>query len=188
MVPPIGITAEALFISSPEAWLQTHDYTANPEDLLLPEYEEAGTRGTRILGVALSGVFPSIFKDLQKPRREGYGSDLPDMPLVPQPSRIIVVGDADFASSFMEIGQGEGRNLDFLIKAADWLNNDEDIISLRRGEQGRLDRITDSQKRLDAMNFSRNFIIFIIPVLVLTVGTAIIIYRKKTTNGKTIND
>jgi hypothetical protein len=84
----------------------------------------------------------------------------------------------------MEIGQGEGRNLDFLIKAADWLNNDEDIISLRRGEQGRLDRITDNKKRLDSMSFSRNIIIFVIPILVLTTGIAIVFYRKKTTNGK----
>jgi ABC-type uncharacterized transport system involved in gliding motility auxiliary subunit len=186
--PPFGVMGEPLFISSPEAWLQTRNFTANPEDNLFSENIEVDTQGTRILGAALSGIFPGVFRYFQKPYREGYGTELPDLPSVSSPSRIIVIGDADFASSLMEIGQAEARNLDFLLKAADWLNNDEDIISLRRGEQGRLDRITHVKKRLDAMNLSRNINIFVVPVLVLIVGIAVILYRKKTTNGKTPNE
>jgi ABC-type uncharacterized transport system involved in gliding motility auxiliary subunit len=87
----------------------------------------------------------------------------------------------------MEIGHAEARNLDFLIKAADWLNNDEDIISLRRGEQGRLDRITNENIRWNIMNFSRALNVFIIPLLVLIIGFIVTSYRRKETGGKKAN-
>ena len=182
--PPEAVSAEPLFFSSPQAWLQTRDFNANPEDPYLLELEEAESKGTRILGAALSGTFPGFFQGLPKPEREGYPGDLPDMPALAQPSRIVVVGNCEFATSMMEIGRGEARNLDFLLRTADWLINDEDIISIRQGGPGRLDRIRDHAQRQRAMDFSLRLNVFLLPLLLIFFGVYITGKRKKKTKGR----
>jgi ABC-type uncharacterized transport system involved in gliding motility auxiliary subunit len=155
--PPKGIAADVLFVSSSQAWLQTERFITNPTFAEQFEDEIYETLGTKILGAALTGVFPSA-----------YGQDGP----VNRPSRMIVVGDADFAGAFMQINRGEERNLNFLIRAADWLSNDEDIVGIRRRQvaAGRLDRITDPVKRNNAMALSRTINTIVIPLAVILIG------------------
>ena len=186
--PPTGVKADPLFISTPEAWLQTRDFNANPEEPFLLELEASITRGTKILGAALSGTFPGVFRDLPKPQREGSFAELPDMPAFALPSRIIVVGNSDFAGSMMEIGGGEQKNLDFLLRAADWLGNDEEIISIRQGGPGRLDRIADLVKRKALMDFSRTLNVFVLPFLIIIAGLVITGKRKRKTRGMNSHD
>jgi ABC-type uncharacterized transport system involved in gliding motility auxiliary subunit len=93
------------------------------------------------------------------------------MPDAASPSRIIVVGDTDFATNLLGIS-GASYNLDFLLQAADWLCNDDDIIGIRnrQPQAGRLDRIIDPEKRASAMLFSQIVNVILSPLLVIIAG------------------
>jgi ABC-type uncharacterized transport system involved in gliding motility auxiliary subunit len=154
---PQGVSADILFTSSPQAWLQTERFVTNPNYYSQFEDEADNTRGSKILGAALSGFFPSAFQDSPPQKKH---------------SRLIVVGNSHFAGSIMQASRGEERNLDFLIKAADWLSNDEDIVAIRgrQAQAGRLDRIADRVKRNRAMVFSRTINTIVIPLGVVLIG------------------
>ncbi|MDR1031227.1 MAG: GldG family protein [Treponema sp.] len=168
--PPDQVSGEPLFTSSPEAWLQTKDFTVDPVmGAALFEREALDTKGVKVLGAALSGRFPSYFANLPKPVREGAAEELPELPAASQESRIIVIGDTDIASNFT---RGEPRNFDFLVQAASWLGNDDDIIGIRNRENqgGRLDKILNEEKRVMAMVFARIINVVCIPLGVVVVG------------------
>jgi gliding-associated putative ABC transporter substrate-binding component GldG len=183
---PDGVEALPLFTSTPEAWLQTKEFITNPQMVYLFAQEEEETRGTKILGASLSGIFPSAFAGKPKPVREGSNEELPDLPEETRPSRIIVVGDADFAGAFMQATRAESRNLDFLLRTADWLGSDDDIIGIRnrQGESGRLDKIRDPEKKAAAMNVSRAVNVFVLPALVILAGLFLSWKRWRRGNGK----
>jgi len=107
-------------------------------------------------------------------------SDLPDMPRQASPSRIIVIGDVDFATDIMGTTQA-AHNLDFLLRAADWLVNDDDIIGIRnrQPQAGRFDKITDTVKRASAMRVSRILNVVIVPLFVIAAGIVLSYRRKK---------
>lgn len=165
--PPPGVAGETLFSSTAEAWLQTEMFVTRPDQAHQFEEEAETTRGTKILGASLSGIFPSAFTGQAKP-----DESLPDQSAQKKPSRIIVVGDSDFAGSMMRINRGEERNLDFLVRAAEWLSSDEDLAAIRgrEGPAGRLDRVADPEKRAAIMVFSRAFNTIIIPAAVILTG------------------
>jgi ABC-type uncharacterized transport system involved in gliding motility auxiliary subunit len=175
--PPPGVTADILFTSTPYAWLQTNEFVTNPQLTQWFAEEMQGTLGTKILGASLSGIFPSAFELTPE---TGFDHRR-------NPSRLIVVGDTDFASNLMQLNRGEGRNLDFLIRAVEWLSNDEDIVAIRsrEGPTSRLDRITDPERREAAMIFSRTLNTVIIPLIVILFGFFIGLRRRtKTTKEK----
>jgi ABC-type uncharacterized transport system involved in gliding motility auxiliary subunit len=152
-----GVEALTLFFSSAGAWLETRDFNVDPNQSYLWTREQPDTLGAHPLAASLSGRFPSYFKDKPKPVREGDDTELPELPAQASESRVIVVGDMDFATAGLLQNTGGGRNLEFLVKAADWLGNDDDIIAIRGKPQGsgRLDRITDPEKRAAATAFSK---------------------------------
>ena len=175
--PPYGIDAEVLFTTTDDAWLQNYNYQVDPfRQELLPQ---DGRR--MVLGAAFTGIFPSFFNNMPKPVREGSLQTLPDMPQNPQESRIIVIGDSNFAGSLIQIEGGEITNLAFLLRAADWLINNEETTGLHRTGPGRLDRITDIFTRNAVMLFSNILNIFIIPFIIFIFGLVITIKRKKNT-------
>jgi ABC-type uncharacterized transport system involved in gliding motility auxiliary subunit len=180
---PESVKAEALFSSTPEAWLMTKNFATNPDMAYLFEQEAPDTRGPKVLGAALSGIFPSWFAGLPKPVREGASQELPDLPVEPKPARIIVVGDTDFAGPF--IGEGRQGNLEFLLQAADWLGNDDDIIGIRNrlDRQGRLDKIIEPEKRAAAIGFARITNVFFIPLGVIALGIYLAGKRKARAAG-----
>ena len=180
---PEGVEAMQLFTSSAEAWSMREPFYTNPEIPYLLERDGGETRGTKILGASLSGFFPSWFAGIPKPARDGGGdqgsAELPDMPAETRAARIIVVGDTDFATSFLNV-TGAGQNLNFLVQAADWLGNDDDIIGIRSRESGsgRLDLIIDPAKRTAAMRSSQIINVFIVPLLVVLAGITIALRRR----------
>lgn len=186
--PPPGVAADVLFTSTREAWLQVENFITNPNFVSRFDEEAAGTRGTKILGAALSGIFPAAFDDY--PSRDFSAGEENRPPVFHRQrnaARLIVIGDADFAGAMMQANRGEGRNLDFLIRAAEWLSSDDDIISIRNRDSGagRLDRIADRGERDAAMAFSRNLNTFAVPVAVFIFGFAFCLKRKKkTARGK----
>jgi ABC-type uncharacterized transport system involved in gliding motility auxiliary subunit len=144
--------------------------------MYLFERDMRDTVGIKILGASLAGTFPSWFRGLPKPDDE-----LPDMPPEAKASRIIVVGETDFATSFMHASGGT-RNLDFLVQAADWLCNDDDIISIRAraSQSGRLDKISDEDSRKSIMAYAQLVNVFGIPLLVIAAGVFYAMHRRRT--------
>ncbi|MDR0291022.1 MAG: GldG family protein [Treponema sp.] len=181
---PYGVEADYLFTSTPEAWSMREPFLTSPEALYLLERDAAETKGTKILGASLAGIFPSWFADRPKPQRE-YDpelgeEELPDMPLQPKAARILVVGNTEFATSFMNATNGQ-RNLEFLIQAADWLCNDDDIIGIRSRESqsGRLDRIIDPAKKAAAIRMAKAVNVFVVPSLVIIAGILLALRRRQ---------
>jgi len=177
------LETSVLFTSSEEAWSMRNYLYTNPDSYLL-EIEAADTKGTKILGASLSGYVPGFYAGYQKPVREGSDEELPDMPLNASPSRIVVIGDVDFAtnmiSSTQDIQYGEYYNLDFILRIADWLSNDDDIIGIRnrQPQAGRLDKIQDADKKASAMKFAQTANIGVFPVLIIAAGLYIAFRRR----------
>jgi hypothetical protein len=146
----------------------SRDFNVSPDASYLFEQEAPDTRGVKTLAAALWGKFPGWFRDRPKPVREGSEEELPDISGETAESRIVVIGDADVGSGFVR----DQRNLDFLIKTADWLGNDDDIIAIRnrQSQSGRLDRIQDPAKRLKAMGFAQFLNVGLIPLAVIFLG------------------
>jgi ABC-type uncharacterized transport system involved in gliding motility auxiliary subunit len=184
LYPPPGVEGEILFTTSADAWLQEEWLISNPMYLQYFEEEADETSGTKILGASLSGIFPSAFEGQPIPLREGMEEPPDDPPVVKKPARIIVVGDTEFAGALMQTNRGEDRNLSFLIKVADWLSNDEDMVAIRgrEGMAGRLDRITDGEKRDMLMALSRTINTIIIPLGVIAAGLFIVLKRRAKTS------
>ncbi|MDR2470781.1 MAG: GldG family protein [Treponema sp.] len=211
-LPPSGTVAgQALFYTSPEAWLMTRDFTLQPEQYASFGAEEESTRGEKILAAALEGRFPRWFAGEKPAPAEGAGDpdraedpdragdtaigeesgpELPGMPGEAKESRIIVVGDSDLGGALsaqyyqamapLGFSQSSGLNLGFLLQAADWLGNDDDIVGIRnrRSGSGRLDRIADEDRRLALMSFSRTLNVFIVPLGIVLFGAVRLIKRK----------
>jgi ABC-type uncharacterized transport system involved in gliding motility auxiliary subunit len=93
------------------------------------------------------------------------------MPPEAKESRIIVVGDSDMAGIIIQYTQSQ-RNIDFVLKTADWLGNDGDIMGIRNRQSGtgRLDRITDPVKKVSAMRFARVLNVVFIPLGIVVFG------------------
>jgi gliding-associated putative ABC transporter substrate-binding component GldG len=166
-----GVEALPLFSTTGEAWSMREPFYTSPELPMMMSKDADTTAGAKILGVSLTGVFPSWFADRPRPQQED-GSELPEMPSEAKPSRLIIIGDTDFATSFMNVTGAQRSNSDFVIQSADWLSNDDDIIGIRSRESrsNRLDRITDPAKRAAAMRFAQLANVFLIPLLVIVCG------------------
>jgi gliding-associated putative ABC transporter substrate-binding component GldG len=178
--PVPNVESTVLFTTSKEGWVMSDNFNTNPEIPYMMELEKNETTGEKILGVSLSGTFPSFFRGSPKPTREGSEEELPDMPKQASPSRIIVVGNTNFASNMIEATQAN-YNLDFLIRAVDWLVNDEDIISIRnkQPQTSRLDKIKDIDQRIAAMKFAQILNVGILPLMVIAAGIIFSSQRRK---------
>jgi len=175
-----GVDTVALFSSTNNSWSMREPFYTSPELPMMFDKDADSTSGAKILGASLTGVFPSWFANRPKPEQED-GSELPDMPAQAKPSRLIIVGNTYFATSFMNVADGQ-RNIDFLVQAADWLCNDDDIIKIRSRESGskRLDRITDPGRKAAAMRLTQLVNIFLIPLLVIAAGILLAWRRRRT--------
>jgi gliding-associated putative ABC transporter substrate-binding component GldG len=180
-----GIDAVQLFTTTNEAWTIREPFYTSPELPMMLGKDAEETTGTKILGVSLTGLFPSWFADRPKPEQED-GSELPDISAEAKPSRLIIAGDTDFATSFMNVTNAQRSNTDFLIKAVDWLGNDDDIIGIRSRESrsNRLDRIIDPTKRAAAMRMSQLVNVFLVPLFVIIAGLLLAWRRRARNTGE----
>jgi len=184
-----GVESNVLFTSSSEAWLMREAYYTNPETpSYMLEMEAQDTRGEKILGASLNGIFPSFFKASDKPVREGSEEELPDIPNFTRASRIIVVGDVDFATNMINATQAR-HNLEFLLRVADWLVSDDDIISIRnrKPQIGRFDKIEDPALRSGSMKIAQILNVGIIPLLIIGAGLYRASRRAKSMRKDAIN-
>ncbi|MCL1992992.1 MAG: GldG family protein [Spirochaetes bacterium] len=176
--PSENVEAVPLFTSTSDAWAMRDTFHTNPELPGLFELEAAQTRGTKILAASLSGTFPSFFAGT--PFLEAWGDMFPVMPQYANPSRIIVVGETNFATNMLSVS-GAVANLEFLIQAADWLAQDDDIIGIRNRQDAvnRLERIIDPYARYAAMFFSQVLNIVLVPLGVIITGLVLASRRRK---------
>jgi ABC-type uncharacterized transport system involved in gliding motility auxiliary subunit len=174
--PPPGVEGETLFTSTAESWVLKDDFVTNPEWI----YRMGGGEdtGPRTLGLSLAGVFPSWFKETAKPEREG--ENLPDLPPVPASSRIIVVSDTDMITGLLDYTRAV-YNLDFMIRALDWLGNDGDLIGIRGrlSRIGRLDKTADAEAKSRAMGFAQGLNVVFLPLAVIGAGLFFAWRRRK---------
>jgi len=187
--PSSDVEARVLFVSSPNAWSMTRDFQTNPDTPFMFEMEAGTTKGIKTFGAALSGIFPSYFKDKEKPLREGSEEELPDLPENSRAARIIVIGDLDFATNLINATQAR-QNLEFILRAADWLVSDDDIIGIRsrQPQTGRFDKISDPDMRAAAKKMSQIINVGLIPLLVIAVGIFRAVRRSRAMRGEQRTD
>jgi len=180
---PDGVEGDFLFTTTAEAWSMREPFFTNPEIPYMFERDAAETAGVKVLGLSLSGTFPSWFADKPLP-------ELPEMPAQAKPARLIVIGETEFATSFMGVTNGQQRNLNFLVQAADWLCNDDDIIQIRSrsSQSGRLDKITDEAKKASAMRLAQVVNVFVVPFLVIAAGVFFALRRRAKAAAKEHSD
>jgi ABC-type uncharacterized transport system involved in gliding motility auxiliary subunit len=94
--------------------------------------------------------------------------------------RLVVVGDADFASNLMDFTEAQ-YNMTFLANAAEWLANSEDLLSIksRLSRDVRLNRIQDPARRLAAALSTQIVNVAIIPLAVIAFGIIRLLLRRK---------
>ena len=177
--PPAGVEAEPLFTTTAAAWTMREPFFTTPDFAFMAQRDAGETAlGRRILGASLSGVFPSWFEG-RDPPPDFFGEPIPPRQGEPRPGRIIVIGETDFATSFVGVTDAI-HNFGFLIQAADWLGHDDDIISIRARTvgSGRLDRIADPDARAAAIGFARAVNVFVMPILVILAGAFFSLRRR----------
>jgi ABC-type uncharacterized transport system involved in gliding motility auxiliary subunit len=184
-----NVEATPLFTTTEFGWLESENLAIDPQQSFLFTAEADATRGEKVLAAALGGTFPAYWRGKPKPLREGFTEELPPLPEEAAPSRVVVVGNAgagfDFSMGNIDFLNnsfaGEQPNLEFLVQCADWLSNDDEILSIRSRAPftGKLDRIIDETERLAAYSLSRIFCVFVMPLLVLALAIALMLRRKK---------
>jgi gliding-associated putative ABC transporter substrate-binding component GldG len=179
-----GVSAEVLAQSSPQGWTQAEGpFQTDPQTaavLLSGSHEGAGRYP---LAIALQGRFASYFKGRAIPTREGEKRDWREVleaSPASQPSRLVVVGDADFASEIYQYSDA-GYNMDFLGNAAEWLSNSDELLQIknRTARDMRLDRIQDPALRARAAGFTQAVNVGLIPLGVVAFGIVRFLYRRR---------
>jgi ABC-type uncharacterized transport system involved in gliding motility auxiliary subunit len=95
-------------------------------------------------------------------------------------ARLVVVGDADFASNLLEFTEAT-YNLGFLTNAAEWLSNSEDLLAIktRLARDVRLNRIQEPARRLAAVLATQIVNVAVIPLAVVAFGIVRLLLRRK---------
>jgi ABC-2 type transport system permease protein len=176
-----GVKAEVLLQTTPEAWVEDKPpFETNPQRAAVLEFMPHEHEGQFALGVALRGSFSSYFADREIPRREGEERDWDAVVPQSEETRLIVIGDADFASELYQYSGGD-YNLSFLSNAAEWLSNSEDLLEIktRVARDMRLDKIQDPEARLRSAMFAQMFNLIVVPLGVIIFGVLRLIIRRR---------
>jgi len=173
--------AEVLASTTPEGWTANQEpFDTYPRGgpLLLAQPHE--NKGSYPLAVSLRGELASYFKGKAIPTREGEKRDWKSIVEQTKDARIIVVGDADFASDLLQFTEAS-YNMDFLANAVQWLGNSEDLLSIktRTARDTRLNRIQDPAQRLRAVLSTELITLVLVPLGVIGFGIGRLVYRRK---------
>lgn len=116
---PQGINAQVLARTTPESWAESDPMMALSDELAPDEDDRIGSVGV----IALSEITdPSVI---------AIGEGLSTQPTPTAGGRVLVFGDADFASNKLLIN---GQNLDLFMNGVAWLVGEEDQIAIRANE------------------------------------------------------
>jgi gliding-associated putative ABC transporter substrate-binding component GldG len=155
---------EAAFLakSSPKAWEQQGFFMLSPQYIGAPQPNDLKQFG---LAATLSGTFPSLYAPDRLPKP---GKD----PLAPfidkaKPSRLLVIGSADFLSNdFLDPRRG-GTLVQFAQNLVDWTAQDSELVEIRsKGvEPAVLGNVPEAQRML-----VKYFNLAGLPILVVIAG------------------
>ena len=175
-----NVSAEVLMTTTPEAWTMADHFENHPERATMLLYMDHDTKGQYPLAVALRGSFSSFFKGKGIPTREGEKIEWKEVKESSPETRLIVIGDSEFASEFYQFTDAR-YNLDFVSQSAEWLSNSEDLllIKTRATRDMRLNKIRDPEEKWRAAFFAQIFNVVFIPLLVIAFGLARLFYRRK---------
>jgi ABC-type uncharacterized transport system involved in gliding motility auxiliary subunit len=180
---PISVTAddaEVLLETSPESWLMQDEFAINPAQPFAFERARAETQGQHVVGVALTGELESHFADGEVPQRDGVERDWSDPVRSTDESRVVVIGDADFASNLIQFTESR-YNLEFATNALTWLSNEEDLLQIRTRatRDVRLTAIEDPGLRRTIARVAEVINIYIMPLLVIGYGVLRFMRRRE---------
>jgi ABC-type uncharacterized transport system involved in gliding motility auxiliary subunit len=183
IIPRQGVDAQVLARTSPKAWIMKDTFSTNPALGPMLEQSAAG-RAQYDVAAALSGTFRSAYEGraIQSPPGESPIKG----PLLESSSatRIIVVGDADFASDMIQYTQAQ-YNMTFLSNCAEWLAQEDDLLAIKTRAQTdiRLDAISDPARKAAAMRSSIVVNVALVPLAVVAFGVARLLIRRKRKSG-----
>jgi ABC-2 type transport system permease protein len=176
-----GVEAQVIASTTPDAWTQDQGpYQTNPQQAAMLLAMDHPSQGQYPLAATLRGSFTSYFKGRDIPTREGEERSWSDIVETGAESRLVVVGDTDFASELYQYS-GASYNLEFLANVAEWLSNSEDLLEIktRVARDMRLDNIQNPEARLRAALFTQLFNLVIVPLLVIAYGILRLVYRRR---------
>jgi gliding-associated putative ABC transporter substrate-binding component GldG len=176
-----GAVVEPLITSTPDGWtLDEEPFDTNPEAARMLLFSEPENAGTRVLAASLRGELASWFRGKDIPTREGESRAWQSVVATAKDARLVVVGDADFASNLMDFTEA-AYNVGFLTNAAEWLSNSEDLLSIktRLSRDVRLNRIQDPDHRRAAVLTTEIVNVALIPLAIVGFGVARLLLRRK---------
>jgi len=182
--PPEGVEGEVLLSTTPEGWVQDQPpFETNPlrAGMLLAVPHE--NQDQYPVAAALRGSLPSFFADREIPTREGVPRDWSEPLTSSGDTRILVVGDSDFATELYQY-TGAAYNMEFLGNAAEWLSSSPDLLEIktRVARDLRLNRIQDPATRQRSALFTQLFNLVLVPLVVVAFGvTRLVLRRRKST-------
>jgi ABC-2 type transport system permease protein len=176
-----GTQAEVLATTTPEGWTadqEPFDTYPRGGPLLLAQPHE--NKGRYPLVVSLRGELSSYFKGKSIPSREGEKRDWKNVVEGTKDSRIVVVGDADFATDLLQFTEAT-YNMDFLANTIQWLGNSEDLLSIktRTARDMRLNKIQDPAQRMRAVLTTELVTLVLVPLAVIGFGIGRLVWRRK---------
>jgi ABC-type uncharacterized transport system involved in gliding motility auxiliary subunit len=158
-----GVKEEILVKSTPKAWLQTSRFAVRPEESAGFRAEADKTSGQYGLAATLAGALPLAYPGPKLPERSG-AIKLEPAQNPPSPSRILVVGSADFATDLMNMTNSQ-FNANFIASGVDWLATGDELASIRSrgGKDPRLTKIQDPGARQSAIFLAYGINIALVP-------------------------
>ncbi len=160
-VPPPGVHAELLVMTTASAWKQKAPFVVDPYKVP----PQGITLGQFPLAFALTGAFPARF---------------PAAAQRSVPTRMIVIGDDDFLTDLMQFSDSLSNVL-FVENAVLWLSGNADLLSIktRAAGEGRLDRLPDSALRSRLILGAQVLNVVVIPLAVVLFGLFRRVRRKE---------
>ncbi|MFP4637260.1 MAG: GldG family protein [Spirochaetaceae bacterium] len=145
--------ARAILETTPDAWVMSEDFAINPNEPAAFERQREQTRGSYVVGAAVSGQIESYF---------GEGSSEADL---------LILGDSAFAGELIEFTESD-HNLEFALNAVTWLSKDRDLLDLRRRttRDMRLTAIENEDLRRAMVRVAEAVNIYLVPLLVAGFG------------------
>jgi gliding-associated putative ABC transporter substrate-binding component GldG len=176
-----GASSQPLVTTTPDGWtLNEEPFDTNPEQARMLLFTQPENKGSRVLAASLRGELSSWFKGKAIPKREGESRSWSSISEAAKDARLVVVGDADFASNLMDFTEAE-YNVGFLANAAEWLSNSEDLLTIktRLARDVRLNRIQEPARRLAAVLATEIINVAVIPLAVIAFGIVRLLLRRK---------
>ena len=177
MIDPTGTRVSPLIESSDESWIMEAPFNADPNDAASFAFS-SNERGRYVLGATIEGQFESYFDTI--PTREGEESSLTTIIPSVDASRVVVIGDTEFATNLLQYSQND-YNVGLIENTIEWLSNDEDLIAIRTRatRDQRLNAIQDIQVRSRVASIATILNVAVVPLLVAVFGLMRFLSRRR---------